>query len=163
MQTVYGIEAKSLIEEVTAFKQIFETENPYSYKHGSIYIYADFEKAQQAQDFLQEVGFFEEQHDLLLCSGGKPGDNFSDYGLAINGLFLLFKVMIVAFELTGNDRQALKMAQFQLEEHLVFTLLQAGSLIYFAGRYDDELISRINAAYNVKCKFLDLDKCEKNL
>lgn len=158
MQIFFAIEANPIITELPEFEQLLQSEASPQLVHGNLYIYGQQEMAEAASALLTEADLHEDTHQLIKVEGS-AGADFYDYGFNICTDTYLYSNDLLAFRITDGSDTQIEMALIQLEEHLVYT---SSEDIYFTINHYTDLILGIVKAYEVKVKFLDLDKwCKK--
>ncbi|MBT2636560.1 hypothetical protein [Bacillus sp. ISL-39] len=158
MQIFIGIEANSILSELTEFEQFLQSAVPPHLVHGHIYIYGQQKMADAASELLSEADLLEETHQLIKVKG-TAGAGFYDYGFSAGPDTYLYSNDLSAFRFTAGGNTQIEMALIQLEEHLVYTSAEG---IYFTIDHYTDLVMGIVKAYKVKVEFLDLDKwCKK--
>jgi hypothetical protein len=162
METAYALEANPIVTEISEFEQLLSADKNFREKLGEMYIYTTDEAANEAKQLLEEVELFENIHPLLVLSDGIEGENFFDFGIKSQHAVYLFREMISAFSLEGEE-QMKTMAKLQLEEHLVYQSAIDSLEIFFVERHLNSLVRGITNAYQCEARFLDLDKWKKKL
>lgn len=164
MEVLFGVEANYIIEDVPEFVDFIKGATElFDFQEG-IFIFKNKYDAELTKDALMESGLFETSSLLLYIKIGEIGKTFYDFGLESQKGFYLFPESLCAFTIIGGDSEAIQMAEFQFQEHLVFTEKneQAGR-IYFTEHHLKDLMTGISAAYDIQVSFLDLDKQKKKL
>ena len=163
MGTAYGVESDPLVFEIPELEQLLFTHDDFIKKKDAIYIYTTYEAAYEAKKLLEEADLFENLHPLIVLNDGKQGENFFDFGFKTQNTVFLYKEMIIAFSIDGEDFQNKEMAKLQLEEHLVYSTAINSNEVFFVESNLRSLIVGILKAYQCKASFLDLDKWKKKL
>lgn len=162
MKFMIGIEASPLIDEIHGFRSLLMSETKIVDVYELIFIFDNLIEAELAREILKEGEIFEEWHDLIVFSEGQEGESFFDYGfISDKNEKFLFKDLLCAFSICSKDEKMIEMANYQLDEHLVFKTKTKEGEIYFTDRQHDELVERICQAYDIEASFLDLDKLAK--
>jgi hypothetical protein len=157
MNFAYGVEANPLITDIQEFAPLLSSHLKLVETLDCIYIYEDKNDAIGAMSLLKEAELFEAIHPLIVLDNGFTGDCFFDNGFKGQTRTYLYKELLTAFCLTG-DNQQLDMAKIQVDEHLVYKTSKEHSEVFFVEQQFSTLMEGIAAAYNCKLSFLDLDK-----
>lgn len=158
MELVIGVEAAALIAEIPEMQALMNSDQNLIHLSGTIYIYQNLTDAMKACDLLLEAGLYENMHPIVLVDSGRLGECFHDYGFRSGAKVFLFKDLLTAFYLEGEDPEQVEMAKAQIEEHLVFETLASRHEVLFVDQQFDSLMLGIAKAYNCIPRFLDLDK-----
>ncbi|TCN22878.1 hypothetical protein [Mesobacillus foraminis] len=158
MEVMIGVEAAALISEIPEFEELMNSDCNVIERFGTIYIYRDLQAAINACDVLIDAELYENMHTFIKHANGKPGECFFDCGFSDGSNVYLFKDLLFAFYLEGDDELQVKMAKEQIEEHLVFETVLHGVNVLYAEKQFDSLVKGIARAYNCEARFLDLDK-----
>ncbi|UQD52735.1 hypothetical protein C0971_12360 [Bacillus methanolicus] len=162
MKFVIGIEASPLIDELTDFRSLLMSETKIKEIYEHLFIFDSLIEAELAKEILNEGEIFEEWHNLIVFSDGQEGECFFDYGFITgSNQIYLFKDLLCAFSICSADEKMIEMANYQLDEHLIFKTITNEGEIYFTDRQNDELVERICQAYDIEVSFLDLDNLTK--
>lgn len=159
MKKLFGIEANYIIEEVPEFVALIKEQTKIIDFHDQIFLFEKQSEAEKAEHLLKEVNLFENKLHLLLINEGEKGETFFDFGMESEDRNFLFIENLCAFCIEKGDPEAVEMAVFQFQEHLVFTAEnEKPGTIYFSERHLQDLIKGIADAYDIQVSFLDLDK-----
>jgi hypothetical protein len=158
MEVVIGVEAAALISEIPGFEELMNSDCNVTQRFGTIYIYRNLQAAISACDLLIDAGLYENMHTFIQYDNGRPGECFFDCGFSDGSKVYLFKDLLFAFYLEGDDELQVEMAKAQIEEHLVYETDFRGLDVLYAEKQFDTLVKGIAQAYNCKARFLDLDK-----
>jgi hypothetical protein len=97
----------------------------------------------------------EEEFQLFLLTSPKAEMTFTDYGFtSLNGHYYLYCELVSAFTIESDNVENIKMALFQIQEHLIATETRQGQTVYFIDKKLVPLIKKYQQAYEVKILFL---------
>jgi len=162
MDFAFGVEANPLISEIQEFSILLSANLKLIETVEVTYIYQDENDANTAISLLKEAELFEALHPLIVLDSGFIGECFFDYGFNGQKRTYLYKELLTAFFLSGDNLQ-LEMAKLQVDEHLVYKTNMRGNEVFFVEQQFSTLMEGIAAAYNCKLSFLNLDKWKKKL
>ncbi|WP_404329270.1 hypothetical protein [Mesobacillus maritimus] len=157
MDFAYGVEVNPLITDIPEFASLLSYNLKLIETLDCTYIYEDENDANSAMSLLKEAELFEALHPLIVLESGFIGDCFFDNGFKGQTRTYLYKELLTAFFLTGENQQ-LEMAKIQVDEHLVYKTSKGHSEVFFVEQQFSTLMAGIAAAYNCRLSFLDLDK-----
>ncbi|NHM30300.1 hypothetical protein [Neobacillus terrae] len=159
MYTIFAVEASDEINENNEFKNLLYEETNIIGAQRNFFLYHSLEDASFAKELLVIGGIFEEIHPLTIVSPGKKGPLFHDFEWTMkNGDIFLFTENLAAFSFKAGLETDRKMAEYQMEEHLVFTSIGPDKVVYFTESHNQELMIRTAKAYKTEINFLILDK-----
>ncbi|MEH7345522.1 hypothetical protein V7122_16835 [Bacillus sp. JJ1532] len=163
MNIFYAVEANIIMEEVPNFKAIILSDTNVFDFIETIFIYESEKDAVESKILLLEAGLFENQFELIQLTPGVIGDTFTDFGFITNSHTFLLKEMVCGFSICGGANEAIQMALFQLEEHLIFNTENEKAAIYFVEHHLKDLVKGIANAYDIEVSFFELDKQRKKI
>ena len=158
MDSAFAVESKPLITDIPEFEKLLSSDPSLIEIIDLLYIYKDEKSAASAKELLEEAELFEGLHPLIFLDNGRAGENFFDYGFKGEKGVYLFKDLLIAFYLVGDDPAQIKMATLQIEEHLVFAATHTAHELLFVEFHLSSLINGIATAYECVPRFLVLDK-----
>lgn len=164
MKILYGVEAGYIIQDVPEFMNLIKNNTELFDFRQSIFLLEERDDAEFTKNVLTDAGLFEELFVLCYIKSGVKGETFEDFAIETeNGVFL-FTEHLSAFTITGGNKEDIRMALLQFQEHLVFTAKEEKMpAVYFSELHLKELITGIAQAYDIQVSFLDLDKQEKKI
>jgi hypothetical protein len=157
MDIAYGVEANPLITEIPEFISLLSSNLKLIEISDCTYIYEDEKDANSAISLLEEAELFVSIHPLIVVDNGFTGECFYDNGFTGQTRTYLYKELLTAFILTGENQQV-EMAKIQVDEQLVYKTILKHAEVFFVEPQFSTLMEGIAAAYNCKLSFLDLDK-----
>jgi hypothetical protein len=159
MKVLYGVEANYIVEEVPEFMDFIKKETEFFDFQKCLFLYENKDQAELAKSLLVESDLYEGTSLLYYIINGEKGETFDDFGLKSAKGYYLYSELLCAFFITGGAAEAIRMAEYQFQEHLVFTAkdVNAGQ-IYISELHLQDLIKGIAKAYDIQVSFLDLDK-----
>ena len=163
MNIFYAVEANNIIEEVPEFKALILCNTNVFESFEAIFIYKSEMDAEESKSLLLEAGLFENQFELILTANGVIGETFTDFGFLTKNHSFLLKEMVCGFLISRGEKEAIQMALFQLEEHLIFKTENEEDAFYFVEQHLKELVEGIANAYDIEVSFFELDKQRKKI
>ncbi|KON87059.1 hypothetical protein AF332_09715 [Sporosarcina globispora] len=157
MQTLYGVEASYIIQEVPEFMNLIRMETELFDFQQNTFMFEQMDHADFTKNVLVEAGLFEGFFKLYYIKSGEKGETFNDFAIEIDSGSCLFTEPLCAFTITGGHSEDIQMAVYQFQEHLVFTAKE-DKMVYFSELHLKDLIIGIAEAYDIQVSFLDLDK-----
>jgi len=159
MNTIFAVEAAYEINDNNEFKNLLYEETNIMGEQRNFFLYHSLEDASFAKELLIIGGIFEEIHPLTKVSPGKEGPLFHDFEWTMeNGDIFLFTENLASFSFKAGSGTDRKMAEYQMEENLVFTSFGPEKSVYFTESHNQELMIRTAKAYKTEINFLILDK-----
>jgi DNA polymerase III sliding clamp (beta) subunit (PCNA family) len=102
-----------------------------------------------------DVDTIEEEFQLIQLKTPKVEMTFTDYGFTSNSdQYYLYSELVSAFTIASEKVENIKMALFQIQEHLIATDTMQGQPVYFVDKKLAPLVEKYQHAYEVKILFL---------
>ncbi|MGN7178342.1 hypothetical protein [Cytobacillus sp. SAFR-174] len=159
MKILYGVEAGYIIQDVPEFMNLIKNNTELFDFQQNIFLFEERNDAEFTKSVLVDAGLFEEFFKLCYIKSGVKGETFEDFAIETESGVCLFSELLSAFTITGGNKEDIRMAVYQFQEHLVFTKKEEKMpAVYFSELHLKDLIIGIAEAYDIQVSFLDLDK-----
>jgi hypothetical protein len=158
LEIVYGVEMRSLTGHPSGFiYQIVENTadlaNVIDRDRELVIVHSKLE-AEQLAAFYELKEMLEETYTLYRLDAPSQTALFTDYGFTSSSeVSYLYVETTIPFRITNGEEEAIRMALYQIEEHLI-AVDGAELPIYFVDRQQKELIDGFANAYKIKAEFL---------
>jgi hypothetical protein len=106
-------------------------------------------------DFNSVENDIDEKFTLLKLQSPSLKKTFTDYGFVSgNGIHYLYDDLVRGFIINSENKDNVKMALFQIEEHLIASENSSEQTIYFVDKKLSPLIEKYKLAYEVEILFI---------